>query len=312
MANVSQSDDWSLDSDLMLYRQRHAEGNQEMEAMILKHFQTTPTFPRANCYWQPNAHRAEGEDDLTWSQRLYDAMICGHDGGGGPLYNTQYITGKESIVEVDAARLCRNVCMFHGPTFMCGCTDAYKKTAVGVCRNWEAPTWSSIEYGGKWKVLHYVLRHVFSPRLLMARTEGDTLEVHANNDLPQETRADVNLQLWRWDADSQSAPSYLMYLDLQFAPLANVQVWNSSLTDILSQSACGLADCFLLLEYTVLGEESHVSTLFFAPPVEINLPQVYIMLVAASMENPKQALLQFTSTAVAAYAWIEADCVPVR
>ncbi len=31
---------------------------------------------------------------------------------------------------------------------------------------WQAPTWSSIEYNGSWKVLHYFVKEFFSPLLI--------------------------------------------------------------------------------------------------------------------------------------------------
>jgi beta-galactosidase/beta-glucuronidase len=31
---------------------------------------------------------------------------------------------------------------------------------------WQGPTWSSIEYGGKWKPLHYSLKRIFNPILV--------------------------------------------------------------------------------------------------------------------------------------------------
>ncbi len=35
---VSDPTDWTVNSDLMLYRQRHEDGNSQIEAQIAKHF----------------------------------------------------------------------------------------------------------------------------------------------------------------------------------------------------------------------------------------------------------------------------------
>ena len=48
--------------------------------------------------------------------------------------------------------------------------------ADGWCR--QGPTWSSIEYGGKWKALHYMLRRVYSPVLLSGYRDYATDMVH--------------------------------------------------------------------------------------------------------------------------------------
>src|SRR5690349_20445166 len=31
---------------------------------------------------------------------------------------------------------------------------------------WQAPTWSSLEYGGRWKTLHYLAKNFFAPVLI--------------------------------------------------------------------------------------------------------------------------------------------------
>ncbi|XP_062567240.1 beta-mannosidase-like isoform X2 [Saccostrea cucullata] len=43
---------------------------------------------------------------------------------------------------------------------------------------WQAPTWSSIEYGGKWKMLHYYAQHFFSPMLISPYEEDGEAKVY--------------------------------------------------------------------------------------------------------------------------------------
>jgi beta-mannosidase len=52
--------------------------------------------------------------------------------------------------------------------------------------NWPGHSWSSIEYGGKWKLLHYAAARFFAPVLLAAFISKDTVEVWIVNDLPEE------------------------------------------------------------------------------------------------------------------------------
>ncbi|XP_045208111.2 beta-mannosidase-like isoform X1 [Mercenaria mercenaria] len=42
---------------------------------------------------------------------------------------------------------------------------------------WQAPTWASIEYGGKWKMLHYFARHFFAPTLISPYRDGSDIDV---------------------------------------------------------------------------------------------------------------------------------------
>lgn len=50
---------------------------------------------------------------------------------------------------------------------------------------WQAPTWAGIEYGGRWKVLHYIVRDIYQPVVLAPlynKTSG-ILGVYAVSDL---------------------------------------------------------------------------------------------------------------------------------
>jgi len=47
---------------------------------------------------------------------------------------------------------------------------------------WPVCSWSSIEYGGKWKLLHYAARRFYAPLLICAYVIGGAVEVWAVND----------------------------------------------------------------------------------------------------------------------------------
>ncbi|KAF5866606.1 hypothetical protein ETB97_010699 [Aspergillus alliaceus] len=60
---------------------------------------------------------------------------------------------------------------------------------------WQAPSWASIEYGGRWKVLHYVSRDIYQPIIVSPfwnYTTGD-LELYVTSDLWKSTAGKVNL-----------------------------------------------------------------------------------------------------------------------
>lgn len=51
---------------------------------------------------------------------------------------------------------------------------------AGDC--WQAPTWSSIDYSGRWKALHYRAKHFYAPLLLSLDREGDRIDVYVVSD----------------------------------------------------------------------------------------------------------------------------------
>jgi beta-mannosidase len=98
---------------------------------------------------------------------------------------------------------------------------------------WQAPTWASIEYGGKWKMLHYFARRFFSKTALSAYIEGDNIslyyiddnvrefltgsdaepssnarllyELKIESDYDEENSDEIMLRKLRWSLDGQSA-----------------------------------------------------------------------------------------------------------
>jgi beta-mannosidase len=54
--------------------------------------------------------------------------------------------------------------------------------------NWPVVSWSSVEYGGAWKLLHYAARRFFAPVLLAAQLKDGQVEVWLTNDLREPVR----------------------------------------------------------------------------------------------------------------------------
>ncbi|KAE8356463.1 glycoside hydrolase superfamily [Aspergillus coremiiformis] len=60
---------------------------------------------------------------------------------------------------------------------------------------WQAPSWASIEYGGRWKVLHYAAKDIYQPMIVSPfwnYTTGD-LEVYVISDLWESAKGNVEL-----------------------------------------------------------------------------------------------------------------------
>ena len=72
--------------------------------------------------------------------------------------------------------------------------------------NWPVSSWSSIEYGGKWKQLHYHARRFFSPVAVVAeplfedgRVMGARGTVVALNDTAESVRGELLIEYWTYD-----------------------------------------------------------------------------------------------------------------
>ncbi len=62
--------------------------------------------------------------------------------------------------------------------------------------NWPVSSWSSIEYGGKWKPLQYMAKRFFAPVAVVAHPDG---KVRVLNDTKDDLSGDVVLEYWSYD-----------------------------------------------------------------------------------------------------------------
>ncbi len=72
---------------------------------------------------------------------------------------------------------------------------------------WPVSSWSSIDYFGRWKALHYATRRFFDPVLLSSQVEGGTARLALTNDLPNPWRGEFRWSLERLDGTAVSAAS---------------------------------------------------------------------------------------------------------
>jgi beta-mannosidase len=68
--------------------------------------------------------------------------------------------------------------------------------------NWPVASWSSVEYGGKWKHLQYHAKRFYAPVAVMvvpADNDPTNIEVWAVNDRAAPARAEAAVELWSFD-----------------------------------------------------------------------------------------------------------------
>jgi len=64
---------------------------------------------------------------------------------------------------------------------------------------WPVCSWSSLEYGGKWKLLHYEARRFYAPCTVSIIQKQDMIEVWVVNDRPQPVRGNVEISVLQFD-----------------------------------------------------------------------------------------------------------------
>lgn len=168
-------------SELNDHRQHHGNGNNEILYEINSHFNL------------PNM--TNKLDNFTYT--IYLAQV------------------HQAVSLKTATELCRRN------------RDTVNSTGYGNCMGimywqlndlWQAPTWSSIEYSGKWKLAHYYIKHAFSDLLISPIMNLSTqLDVHIISDFINKTISDT-LIIKVFNSSGNFQPLYSTNISFQLDP----------------------------------------------------------------------------------------------
>jgi beta-mannosidase len=116
---------------------------------------------------------------------------------------------------------------------------------------WPVASWSSVDYGGSWKVLHYMARRFFQPVSVAAipSTDGTEIALSLVNDTLDDVTVTINLFLLTLSGERRTLAS----VDAVCSPDAAVTVLSVPVADIP-------ADCLLAWSFTAgngMGGEGH-------------------------------------------------------
>uniref|UniRef100_A0A9L0SW91 Beta-mannosidase n=1 Tax=Equus caballus TaxID=9796 RepID=A0A9L0SW91_HORSE len=159
---ISSEEDWSCGSRFSLHRQHHADGNTEMLLQAGLHFKLP-----------------QSKDPL----RSFKDTI----------YLTQVMQAQCVKTQTEFYRRSRSQ-VVHG--------EGHTMGALYWQLNdiWQAPSWASLEYGGKWKMLHYFARHFFAPLLPVGFENQDVFFIYGVSDLRSECNVTLTVRLHAWSS----------------------------------------------------------------------------------------------------------------
>ena len=132
---------------------------------------------------------------------------------------------------------------------------------------WPVCSWSSIEYGGTWKLLHYAARRFYAPVLLAAHVKDGRLHVRLTNDLQKEARCRATVSLVDFSGSMLSREDF----DLRVPAGSSRSVKEYPLAAFAPSPEAG----FLHLTLECAGETS-VGSLFLTEPKRCPVPRAVV------------------------------------
>ena len=204
--------DYQRDSAVLQFRQRHENGNTEVQDMAQRHF----TLPDATSD-DPDEQK-ELFDEYCWLTQVQQARC----------YETALATWRryKSIDSINTMGILY-----------------WQLNDI-----WQGPTWASLEFGGRWKVAHYAVANVFAPVLVSGYINGTDASVVLTSDVNADLSVGVTIEVLNWDQSTVSSPYRLEENEYQVEALGSITVFSEPLDQLLSE--CPAQDCFVRLSAT--------------------------------------------------------------
>ena len=146
--------------------------------------------------------------------------------------------------------------------------------------SWPVVSWSSIDYYGNWKALHYQARRAFAPLHLNPLQQADSLSVYLLSDLTQaQEKLSLTMEVRTFNGKRKGKPVRLTDLSI---PANTSQLLCSTPLSPLFREENELSEddrrrCYLLLTLKdAEGEVLEQAVHFFAKPKELDLPEVAV------------------------------------
>lgn len=163
---------------------------------------------------------------------------------------------------------------------------------------WPVSSWSSIEYSGKWKLLHYDARRFFSQLVPLLYIDKGKLFVYVANDTPNDEEVDLKLKFRYYDGKKQSTK----YFSVKVPSMTSVKVTEISLSRIDTEN---------LFCYAKLSSKDTIRerTIFLDKPKNTSMEDPKIS-YEISKVNSKSVSIKVMSEKPAFWVSLDADDIP--
>ncbi len=159
---------------------------------------------------------------------------------------------------------------------------------------WPVASWSSIDYFGRWKALHYAARRFYKPVLLSVCEEGTQAAIHITNDTLKPVQAEVRWSLERMDGTAVREG----VITVQAAPEYDTLV--AQLDFVAELAGDARRHLVLVTELVADGAEAGRAVTSFVPSKHLELPAAEIKLIVG--HDQAGSFLEASTDHLARYA----------
>jgi beta-mannosidase len=289
---VSEPSDWNVNSEFVQFRQRHEYGNDQMRAQIDRHF----AIPPVTC---------DSIASNVSQQALFDSY----------LYLTQLQQGRCYETAINRWRQLRS-----NPSVQSMGILYWQMNDI-----WQGASWSSMEWNGRWRPLHYVVKRSFAPVAVTfsgphnydTTTTQMPLEIWGSNDVHTssiDVYVTIDLVLW-----SSSQGKLVDAFKLTIPASSSIKVGEIDVNDALKRHGCTAASCFIRAKSHILSQKSSSSgteipeSIHFLSPVKNSLQYLddtASFTISDVAIRGRYAFFSLTASATSPFVLLELDTLP--
>eukprot|EP01119_Soliformovum_irregulare_P005156 TRINITY_DN1662_c0_g1_i1.p1 TRINITY_DN1662_c0_g1~~TRINITY_DN1662_c0_g1_i1.p1 ORF type:complete len:464 (-),score=125.92 TRINITY_DN1662_c0_g1_i1:166-1557(-) len=271
ISKVSSSQDWNFNSTFMMHRQHLAGGNDDISNQMSYHL---------------------GVPDKGSSVQVYQDV----------LYIAQVTQATCVKMETEHYRRWRSYLDPTGRGKTMG-TIYWQLNDI-----WQGASWSSIEYGGRWKVLQYYVKTMYHPILVSPVVENGILSLYGLNDMVTSVKEKLEISFWSFSLGKRGSQE----ISFQVPALSSHKIWQGDLSKVLSGAGCqDVSDCVVSLQVIDRRNQVVSENIFFpGNPKDAKMQDPNIEWKFEEMERSR-IRVTLKCDAVAAYVWLDTN-VPGR
>jgi beta-mannosidase len=165
---------------------------------------------------------------------------------------------------------------------------------------WPVASWSSLDYYGRWKALHYYARRFYAPVLVSPHQEEGNVAIYVVSDKIAPIVATLRVRILGFDGAVLSDKSQT----IQIAPLASKVYLTMPMLDITNLPNADLGKIFAVTDLLVDNKPISSNTLFFVPKKDMQLPQAKITSELTATKEGESYLLHLASPVLAEDVYI--------
>jgi beta-mannosidase len=163
---------------------------------------------------------------------------------------------------------------------------------------WPVASWSSIDYFGRWKALHYLAKRFYAPLLISACEEGTYVELHVTNETFCKAQGDV---IWRL-RDRGGSIIDSDTIKVQVEPLSSKRCAVLDFSSVLN-STQKKRNTYLEYEFTQDTSIISSGTVLFAKPKHFEFVDPQLKVSVEEIED--RFVLTVTSKSFAKYVMLD-------